>query len=367
MYDHKRKILLFLLIITLLFSLFTVYIYSSGGLSVSAKSALLYSPETDTVLYSKSPHKRMAMASTTKIMSAIIAIENGNLDSTVLVDDAAVGVEGSSIYIEKGESFKMLDLIYAMMLQSANDAASAIALHISGSIEGFAELMNQKCIELGLKNTNFTNPHGLDSKYHYTSAYDLGMITAYALKNPIFKEIVSTYKKEIESSSKTRLLVNHNKLLKLCEGSIGVKTGFTKKSGRSLVGACMRDDTMLISVTINAPDDWNDHRQMFDYGFSMLERQSLASIGQYSYRIPVLNSEDKFLNIRNTEELSVLTVKDGSTIKTQILLPKYLVAPIKSGDTVGYVVFLRKDKEIGRIELISEKDVEEEKKAFPFL
>lgn len=368
MYDNKKKILLMLLIITLIFSLFTVYIYSFGSLSVSAKSALLYEPTNDTVLYSKNPHKRMGMASTTKIMSAVCALENSDPEKIVEIDERAVGIEGSSIYLEKGEQFKMLDLIYALMLQSANDAAVAISYEIAGGVDEFAALMNEKACELGLSDTHFTNPHGLDDKEHYTTAYDLAKITAYALENPIFKEIVSTYKYEIQSSLKSRILVNHNKLLNSYDGAIGVKTGFTKKSGRSLVGASERDGIRLISVTINAPDDWRDHKAMLDYGYMRLEQVCLANVGEFSYNLPVLSSESEQLRVENREELSKILPKSRGKTDVKVFLPSYVVAPIKRGDTVGKVCFYINGKEIGSVDLIASFDIEKnsERDLFPF-
>jgi D-alanyl-D-alanine carboxypeptidase len=208
------------------------------------------------------------MASTTKIVTAVIALTELDSDKIIEVDKRAVGIEGSSVYLEEGEMLSAKSLVYATLLSSANDAAAALAYEISGDIPSFAMKMNELAASLGLQNTNFTNPHGLDDKEHYTSAHDLALLTAYAIKNPLFLEIASTKRAEIISSLKNRTLVNHNKLLSSYEGCVGVKTGYTKKSGRSLVSAAERNGKMLISVTINAPDDWIDHKRMLDFGFS---------------------------------------------------------------------------------------------------
>ena len=210
------------------------------------------------------------MASTTKIMTAIVTIENLDLDRIVAVDDRAIGIEGSSIYLKQGEEISVRALLYALMLRSANDAAAALAYEISGSTEDFALLMNEKAAELGLSDTNFENPHGLDSENHYTTAHDLAIISAYAMSNQTFREIVSSRKALIESSAEKRMLINHNKMLSYYDGCIGIKTGYTKKSGRSLASAAERDGATLICITINAPDDWNDHKKLFDYGFSQI-------------------------------------------------------------------------------------------------
>ncbi len=367
MYNNRKKILLILLILTLLFSLFTVYIYSAGGLSLSARAAVLYEPSCQAVIYSKNADKRMAMASTTKIMSAIVALENSSPDELVAVDERAIGIEGSSIYIERGEQFLMLDLIYAMMLQSANDAAAAIAYHISGGILEFADLMNEKARELGFVNTNFQNPHGLDDKNHYTTAYELAKIASYALENDTFRSISSTYKKEIKSSLKTRTVVNHNKLLNMYDGAIGVKTGYTKKSGRSLVGAAEKDGIRLISVTINAPDDWNDHKKLFDYGYDVLAWSTIANSGDFSFKLPVLSSEKKYINVKNTESASCILPNYDKSVEKRIILPQYAVAPIKCGDKLGDVIFLKNGIEIGRVALFAAEDAEPRRSKFPFL
>ena len=267
---NKEKIITLLIAATLIFSLFTIYAYSAKipEMKLSAKAAALYDLQNESFVFSKNEHARLPMASTTKIMTAIVTIENSSLDKTVTVDDRAIGIEGSSIYLTKGETLSIEDLLYALMLRSANDAASALAYEISGSVEDFALLMNNKARSLGLSNTNFENPHGLDSKNHYTSAHDLAIICAYAMRLPEFVEICSTHKKEIVSSSQTRILLNHNKLLSMYEDCIGIKTGYTKKSGRSLASAAEKDGKTLICVTINAPDDWNDHKKLYNYGFS---------------------------------------------------------------------------------------------------
>ncbi|MBE6537348.1 MAG: D-alanyl-D-alanine carboxypeptidase [Ruminococcaceae bacterium] len=268
MKNPKERIIIFAVFLVLIFILYTTVVSSSGAVSVSAKSAALYDSSAKSFLYIKNADQRLPMASTTKIMTALVAIESCPLEKEILVSDKAIGIEGSSLYLKNGEILSMCDLLLGVMLRSANDAAAAIAYEISGSIEAFADKMNEKASELGLKDTHFTNPHGLDDKEHYTTARELALIAAAALENPIFREIVSSKKCTVKNSDgETRLLINHNKLLNMYEGAIGVKTGFTKKSGRCLVGAAERDGQRFISVTINAPDDWNDHISLFNYGF----------------------------------------------------------------------------------------------------
>lgn len=269
MLDNRNRFFIILLLLALTFSVFTVFIYSGNVPTVSAKSAALYEPSTKSFLYTKNENQRLPMASTTKIMTALLAIENLDPDEIIEIDERAVGVEGSSVYLKSGEAMQAIDLVYSLLLQSANDAAAALAIRISGSIEDFAILMNEKAESLGLSDTSFKNPHGLDEDGHYTTAHDLAILTAAALENETFRTITSTYKKTLISSDMQRLVVNHNKLLKTYEGCIGVKTGYTKKSGRCLSSAAERGGKLLVAITINAPDDWRDHKAMLDYGWSV--------------------------------------------------------------------------------------------------
>ena len=272
MKNPRERIVIISIFLVLLFIFYATVVFSADGISLSAKSAALYDPSSKSFLFTKNADLRLPMASTTKIMTALVAIENASLEKSVSISDEAVGTEGSSLYLKQGEIMTMGDLLMGLMLRSANDAALAIAYEISGSVEAFAEKMNEKAALIGADSTHFTNPHGLDDKEHYTTAKDLAIITAEALNNSTFLKIVSTEKCIIKNADgEARLLTNHNKLLKLYDGAIGVKTGFTKKSGRCLVGAAERDGARLISVTINAPDDWNDHKTLFDYGFYKLK------------------------------------------------------------------------------------------------
>ena len=214
----RRKLSLFIISLCFL-GIFSVMINAAPDVSVSAQSAVLLNAENGEVYYSRNAEERLPMASTTKIMTALVAIENSDISDTVSIDRRAVGVEGSSIYLTEGELLSMEDLLYAVLLASANDAAAAIAIEVGGSIEGFAEMMNEKARELGLKNTHFENPHGLDSEAHFTTALDLARITAAALENETFAKIVSTYKTSFDGENGTRVVINHNKLLKSYEMS----------------------------------------------------------------------------------------------------------------------------------------------------
>ncbi len=359
----KRKIniyVILLIIAALVFSFLTIYAFGhedKKALSLSASSAVLYLPETGEFIYSKNADSKLPMASTTKIMTALVALENSELSETVVIDERAAGTEGSSAYLKAGEELTMEELLYALLLQSANDAAVAIACHLGGDLSGFSEMMNEKAIKLGLENTHFTNPHGLDDNEHYTTARELALIAAEALKNDCFRDIVSTYKKTFSNDERSRTYVNHNKLLKLYDGCIGVKTGFTKKSGRCLVAAAERDGLTFISVTLDAPNDWNDHSILLDSGYARLEKIVLADVGEYRYSIPLINGENDSFTVSNTSNTSVITAKSEQEIQSHIKLVKYAVAPITKGEILGEIIFTQDGKEIGRTNLVAEETV----------
>ena len=320
--------------------------------SVSAKAAVLIDADTGRVMFEKNAEIRLPMASTTKIMTAIVALEHGDPDDTVTVTKGSVGVEGSSIYLEAEEKLSLRELLYALLLASANDAATAIALHISGSVEAFASLMNKKAELLGLKNTHFKNPHGLDAEGHFTTAYDLAKITAAALKNKTFAEIVSTYNYNISGKDGgRRYLVNHNKLLRGYEGCIGVKTGYTKADGRCLVSAARRDGMTLIAVTLSAPDDWRDHKAMLDYGFLHYESVKLCQQRESVISLPDVSKAGNEIECVAKTGI-VLTLPRGGEITQVIECPRFFWNTPKKGETVGRVIFYRNGKEIARTTLI---------------
>ncbi len=360
----RAKLSLFL-IFTLVFPILLTL--SASALELSAKSAILIEAESGTVLYQKNAFVRMPMASTTKIMTAIVAIEEGDLEKTVTVSDKAIGVEGSSIYLLPKERLTLEELVYALLLQSANDAATAIAIEVGGSVEGFADMMNEKAEALGLTATHFENPHGLDHEDHYTTAYDLAKITAYALGNKTFRDICSTYKKTIPHAEEgTRVLVNHNKLLRLYDGAIGVKTGFTKRSGRCLVGAATRDGLTLVSVTLSAPDDWNDHARLLDFGFDRYERVTLAEGGTFTATLPIAGGTAESITVRNRDAVSVMLPRAHGEITHRIEAARPLLAPVSAGETLGRVVWLCDGKEIASSPLVTVHAVTTPKERFSF-
>ncbi len=343
-----------LLLVPILF----MTVLPARALDVSARSAIVIEAETGRVVFEKDADTRRPMASTTKIMTALVAIESGDLSREIIVDAAAEGVEGSSIYLCAGDKITLEALVWALMLESANDAATAIAVGVAGSVDAFADLMNQKAAELGLCDTHFTNPHGLSDDDHYTTARDLAKLTAAALENETFKTIVSTASHRIEYGESVRNLHNHNKMLRLYDGALGVKTGFTKASGRCLVSAAERDGMTLIAVTLNAPDDWSDHTAMLDLGFSSLEKLTLISPGESVFISPCIGTESGQITIKNREGLTVILPRAEHNITHTVILPRYLWAPIKAGDEVGKIEIRDGETLLGEVILYAEEDAE---------
>lgn len=284
---------------------------------VSAKGAILMEQDSGRVLFEKEAHTPMRIASITKIMTAILAIESGKLDEWVTVSSNAVGVEGSSIYLIEGEKIKLIDLVYGLMLRSGNDAAVAIAEYVGGSLEGFVHLMNEKRKELGMINTNFANPHGLDDhEEHYSTAYDMAILTRYAMNNDVYREISGTKSyRSVNKDNHYRLFHNKNRLLtQLYQYCTGGKTGFTERARRTLVSTAEKEGMSLIAVTINAPSDWNDHIRLFEWAFkhfsltSIVEKGMLNNIDDpyyqnklhafYSFEYPLSNEEKNKLKKR---------------------------------------------------------------------
>ncbi len=237
---------------------------------VSARCAVLYDANSKVFLYEKNADEKRGMASTTKIATALVVIESGRLDEVVTITDDMIGTEGSSLYLKAGERLSVKELLYGLMLRSANDASVALATYLYGSVDAFVEEMNALCLQIGLCDTHFENPHGLDGENHYTTARELALLSAYAEENGTFREVVSTKSIRIGEGENRRLLVNHNKMLSMYDGVCGIKTGFTKKCGRTLVTSIYRGTGHLICVTLNAPDDWSDHKKLLMYGESVL-------------------------------------------------------------------------------------------------
>ena len=353
----KKTAILWIIILLMVMGVFDVSAVNFPD--VSAKSAVLIDAESGVVLYGKNENERRGMASTTKIMTALVALENALLSDVVTVAPEACGIEGSSVYLFPEEQITMEALLYALMLQSANDAAEAIAYAVSGSVEDFVALMNEKALGLGLVDTHFDNPHGLDGATHYTTALELAKITAEALKNETFRQIVGTEKKTIplHNGEATRLLVNHNRLLRDYDDVIGVKTGYTRACGRTLVSAAEQNGTTLICVTLDDGNDWADHRALLDYGFSLYERIVLTDIGGITLDVPVCGGVRKTVTVCNTARVTANLPEGTDDIHMVIELPRFVYGGISAGQTIGTVRFFENGREIGSAPLVSQEDV----------
>ncbi len=325
-------------IILLILSLCFCFPVNANVISVSAKSAVLINADNGEIIFSKNCDTKLPMASTTKIMTALLLCEYGNLEKEITVTAEMLKVEGSSMGLLAGDKVTLHDLLYGLMLSSGNDAANVVAYTLGGSLEGFVKMMNEKACELELTSTHFETPSGLDGDSHYTTAYELALLTQYAMQNKEFKKAVScgTATLNYGNPPYKRTVTNHNKLLKKYDGAIGVKTGFTKKSGRCLVSAAERDGKFLIAVTLNAPNDWQDHQKMLDYGFSSIKQTNFSPLTD-QYNIPIINGKFDSLAVA-IESITVNSI-ESAEITCDIYLPKFLYAPIKKGDVVGKVIY----------------------------
>ena len=318
-----------LLAAAVLFS-WSVRISTLAAPDISAQSAILMDADTGRVLYEKDANRRSLIASTTKIMTAVIILEQCDLAARVRISEEAVGVEGSSMYLKAGEILSVRELLYGLMLQSGNDAAVALAIYCGGTAEDFVELMNDKAARLDLEDTHFANPNGLDAPDNYSTASDMAKLTAYALENPEFRQIVSA--KTITVGERT--LVNHNKLLWRYDGAIGVKTGYTKEAGRILVSAAERDGRTLIAVTFHAPSDWSDHAALLDYGFSAFASTVVLEAGQVAGSVPVLSGEKRAVDLKVGQEV-LCALAEGETPEVRVYAPQMVYAPVETGQEAG--------------------------------
>ena len=368
------------LALVLLLSLMPPY-PTADALETSATAAFLLDATTGQVLYEKNPDKQMLIASTTKIMTALVAIRDGTLTDTVTVSRNAAGTEGSSMYLKAGETLSLEALLYGLMLPSGNDAAVAIAEHVAGSVSAFAERMNATAQALGMSNSSFANPHGLNHPNHYSTARDMAKLANAAMDNETLRRITSTQTITVAG----RTLKNHNKLLWSLEGCIGLKTGYTKAAGRTLVTCCERDGRRLIAVTLKDGDDWNDHRKMYEYGFStpwtpmepeepelswpvpskadvpapvlpQTNSRNLTVMGNFLGEVPVEGGLWSTVPLIAGATLGA-QVPDGAEVEIRIELDKPVVAPVRIGTKVGVAVFLIDGAEWGRADALCGEEV----------
>lgn len=332
--------------------LFSFYVYSAEEPSLSAASAVLINADTYEVIYEKDAYKQRSMASTTKIMTAILAIESGKMSQIVAAED--IVAEGTAIGLKDGYKLSLEDLVWGMLLESGNDAAELTASFLSGSESAFAELMNAKAEELSMLSTNFVTASGLDSAEHYSTAYDMSLLGAYAVQNPIFRDICSTRHKTISliEPEISLTFTNHNKLLSSCEGVFGIKTGFTKKSGRCLVSACERNGTTLVAVTLNAVDDWNDHIRLYEYGFETVKTEKIFL--DLPENIKVFGGETDTVGIKlQTDWPTISYSGEKGSVTQKTFLPAFVYAPVKEGEVIGKTEIYRDGTRISSVNIIA--------------
>ncbi len=345
----KRVLSLIIVFVLLCFPIKT------NAVSVSAKAAVVINGDNGEIIFEKNAHTKLSMASTTKIMTGLLLCEYGNLEREITVTKEMVQVEGSSMGLLPGDKVTLHDLLYGLLLASGNDAANVIATVIGGTVDGFAKLMNERAGQMGLKNTSFVTPSGLDDENHYTTAYELALIAKEAMKNEAFAEAVSSKSAVLcyGNPPYRRRLTNHNKLLNYDNSFIGVKTGFTKKSGRCLVSARKEDGKYVICVTLCAPDDWNDHKALSSFAFSELKQVTFKPEREIE-EIEVIGANEP---LRVNLGSFFVNTTSNDAIEFKVNLPKFLYAPIKKGEEIGEIECIQNGKVCFNKKITAQNDV----------
>ena len=323
--------------------------------AVSARNAYVLDAVSGRVLYEKAADQQSLIASTTKIMTALVVCEQTNVLDRMRIPKEAVGIEGSSMYLKEGEVLTLQELLYGLMLSSGNDAAVALAIYCGGTVEGFVGMMNDKARVLGLTGTHFENPNGLDAPGHYSTARDLAVLAAYAMENPIFYKTVSAKNVRIGE----RCLTNHNKLLWQVDGADGVKTGFTKAAGRILVSSATRDGRRLICVTIHDPDDWKDHKALLETGFEQYQPEKILSAGDLVGTVEVAGGENQRVEILAAEDFSYSLSQEE---RPQLVLPGpgFVYAPAVEGAEAGWVYVTINGNAVGKAPTVFGETIEKQ-------
>ena len=340
-----------------LVSVFLVLLLSVPGAAalsadgISADCAVVIEARTGKVLFEKNAHKKHSMASTTKIMTSLIAIESGRLPDEITVTEDMLGVEGTSMGLLPGDSVSLEELVYGMLLQSGNDAANAAAVSVAGSVEDFAGLMNRRAAEIGMKNTHFVTPSGLDDERHFSTAYDMALLGREAVRNTKFLSVCSSRSAVLSYGNPPyrRVLTNHNRLLRELDSVKGIKTGFTKKSGRCLVTYAADDGRELIAVTLGAPDDWNDHKKLLSFGFGSLVRRR---VDIPKVRVPVAGGTRPYVEL--CAPPFIFGDSGSGDIRYRIYTDKFLYAPVAPGTVAGRADIYSGSTLLGSVDLTAE-------------
>lgn len=340
----------FIIIAALYAGIVTPVYAVSDAPGTSALSAIVMHSGGE-VIYEKNADARSLIASTTKLMTAIVAIENNALSEELEVGAESCGIEGSSMYLRPGQRVTVEELLYGLLLVSGNDAADALAKYTAGSIEEFASLMNEKARELGMTESSFANPHGLDADEHYSTARDMALLMDYCMQNADFSRIISAASRQIGE----QCYYNHNKLLWRCKGCLGGKTGYTQAAGRCLVSCCEREGTRFICVTLSDPDDWSDHCRLYDWAFSEYsERRPLS--GEMPPRISVISGAAASVSVVPERE-TVLFLPRDAEISISYELPRFVFAPVRAGERAGRCIIKSGEKLLSECELLYAEDV----------
>ncbi|MDD6728359.1 MAG: D-alanyl-D-alanine carboxypeptidase [Eubacteriales bacterium] len=326
-----------------------IFPLTAYGADNSARSAIVIDAQTMKILYEKNAYEERSIASTTKIMTALLAVESGRLDETVTITEQMVNVEGSSLGLKANDTLTLYDLLCGMMLTSGNDSANAVAEFIDGSKENFAVMMNRRADEIGMKNSYFVTPSGLDEGNHHSTAYDMALLTAQAIKSDVFCDIVSKQCADIKISGKDVTVYNHNRLLSADKDIFGVKTGYTDKAGRCLVSAKNYQGNRLICVTLCCPDDWNDHLSLYDECEKMYSKATANNIRS----IAVVGGQQNSVNCSYSKEFYTL-----SQIDVEEYYFPFIYAPVRKGDKVGEALVYCNNKLLERLPIEADEDVE---------
>ena len=357
--NKRGLVITFLILVSVVIT--NVAVAAPNPPNITAKAAIVIDAATGKVLYSKNAEEHHYPASTTKIMSLIVALEHGNLDDLVLASKNAASTEGSTLWLTQGEKLKMIDLLYGVMLISGNDATVAIAEHISGSVENFAKLMTEKAHAIGANDTNFTNSSGLPDLNHFTTAHDLARIAAYGYKIPLFTEIISTKHKVIPWAGKEydRDLYNENRMLWLSDGGNGVKTGYTDAAGRCLVSGAKRNGIQLIAIVLDSETMWDDSLALLNFGFSQVKPKTIFNQADILKTIRVINGKTEVIKLITSTNL-IIPVSENDTDDFSIVIdaPNTVQAPIVKGQKLGVVRILYENTEIATVDLLADENSE---------
>ena len=350
-----KRILCFCLVVLLLLPF--VNFKANATINISATAAVVVNADTGEVLFSQNGDRRLPMASTTKIMTAILLLENVDLKEEIITTKQMVTVEGSSMGLLEGDRVNYETLLYGMMLPSGNDAATTVAISLGGSLEGFSRMMNKKAAEIGMDNTHFVTPSGLDSELHYSTALDMAKLAVYAMKNKKFKEVVNTKSIRVEYGNPpySRSLFGHNKLLDNYEWANGIKTGYTSKSGRCLVSSASKNGTNVIAVTLNDSNTVTSHKALLEYGFTNLTKYTLELPYEYS-KIPVISGENKYAKLKVDTKSVGLSAKERESLSYKITLKSFIYAGQEKGSVVGSIKFYTKNGVLADLPIYLKED-----------